>query len=94
MDLIQEAIEYIESREPGASFSYRKVAKKFNIDRTTLSRRHQGFQRTRDEEALERQLLNPQHIYYCAAYCLASDTLHNTLHARPARSAALYIYFT
>ena len=60
MDPIQEAIEYIESCEPGASFSYRKVAKKFNIDRTTLSRRHQGFQRTRDEEALERQLLNPQ----------------------------------
>jgi DNA invertase Pin-like site-specific DNA recombinase len=46
MDPIQEAIEDIESREDGASFSYPEVARKFNINRTTLSRRHQGLTRS------------------------------------------------
>jgi len=40
MDPIEKAIEYIESREEGASFSYREVAKKYNIDWTTLAQRH------------------------------------------------------
>ncbi|KAF1937743.1 hypothetical protein EJ02DRAFT_322539, partial [Clathrospora elynae] len=42
MDPIEKAIEDIESREEGASFSYREVAKKYNISRATLARRHQG----------------------------------------------------
>ena len=42
MDPIQEAIEEIESREPGASFTYRQVAKKYSINERTLARRHQG----------------------------------------------------
>jgi hypothetical protein len=42
MDPIQKAIEEIESREPGAYFSYSQVAKRYNIDRRTLARRHQG----------------------------------------------------
>ena len=60
MEPIQEAIEYLESREAGDNFSYRQVAKIFNVDRTTLSRRHQGKQR--DEATFHRdwQLLNPQ----------------------------------
>jgi len=40
MDPIQEAIEDTESRESRDEFSYREVAKKFDINRTTLSRRH------------------------------------------------------
>jgi DNA invertase Pin-like site-specific DNA recombinase len=40
MDPIEKAIEEIESREEGVSFSYREVAKKYNISRTTLTRRH------------------------------------------------------
>ena len=32
-----------------------------------------------------------QHIYYRAAHRSASDTLHDTPHARPARGAALQI---
>jgi AraC-like DNA-binding protein len=40
MDLIQEAIEDIKSREDGASFSYREVAKRFGVSRSTLARRH------------------------------------------------------
>ncbi|KAI1672200.1 hypothetical protein L13192_03059 [Pyrenophora tritici-repentis] len=42
MDPIQKAIEDIESREAGASFSYREVAKTWGVNRTTLARRHQG----------------------------------------------------
>jgi hypothetical protein len=42
MDPIQKAIEDIESREPGASFSYSQVAKKYGIGRVTLARRHRG----------------------------------------------------
>jgi len=44
MTPIQEAIEYIESRESGDEFSYRQIAKRFGVDRTTLSRRHKGVQ--------------------------------------------------
>jgi predicted transcriptional regulator len=32
MSPIQEAIEYIESREAGDKFSYRQVAKEFGVD--------------------------------------------------------------
>ena len=61
MDPIQEAIEYIESREAGDKFSYRQVAKMFGVDRTTLSRRHRGAQRPRDTQVAEdRRNLNPQ----------------------------------
>lgn len=68
MDPIQAAIEAIESREAGECFSYRQVATKFGVNRTTLSRRHQGWQRARDEEARERSLLNPQQEYELILY--------------------------
>jgi len=42
MNLIQEAIEEIDSADTPALLSYREVAKKFNVDRTTLSRHHRG----------------------------------------------------
>jgi hypothetical protein len=42
MDPIEKAIEEIESREEGAYFSYREVAKRYNISRATLMRRHRG----------------------------------------------------
>jgi hypothetical protein len=44
MTPIQEAIAYIGSRESGDKFSDRQVAKIFGVDRTTLSRRHEGVQ--------------------------------------------------
>jgi hypothetical protein len=59
MDPIQEVIEDIELHEGGERLSYRKAAKKFNVDRTTLSRQHQGKQ-TSDVGKAERQaLLHP-----------------------------------
>ena len=44
MGAIDDAIEAIKSREPGEDFTYRKIAKKFNVNRTTLAQRHKGFQ--------------------------------------------------
>ena len=61
MDPIQEAIEYIESREAGDKFSYRQVAKRFGVDRTTLSRRHKGAQPSKATQAAQdRRNLNLQ----------------------------------
>jgi hypothetical protein len=42
MNPIQEAIEEIESREPGDKFTYTEVARRYNIDGRTLARRYQG----------------------------------------------------
>jgi hypothetical protein len=42
MDPIQEAIEFLESREAGDNFLYRQVAKMFGVEYSTLARRHQG----------------------------------------------------
>ncbi|KAF1828823.1 hypothetical protein BDW02DRAFT_593021 [Decorospora gaudefroyi] len=60
MDPIQEAIEDIESRGSGYEFSYGEVAKKFNVNRTTLSRRHQGKQTANAASGEAQRHLNPQ----------------------------------
>lgn len=44
MDPIQATIAAFESRELGEQTSYTKIAAKYNVDRSTLSRRHQGSQ--------------------------------------------------
>lgn len=59
MNSIDAAIEAIDSREPGESFSYRKVAEQFGVSRATLSRRHQGHTRSHAAEQQRRQLLSP-----------------------------------
>jgi len=69
MDSIQEAIEYIESREAGDKFSYRQVAKIFGVDRTTLSRRHKGAQLSKAEQAAQdRRNLNLQQEHELVLY--------------------------
>lgn len=60
MDPIDEAISAIESHEDGASFSYREAAKRFGVDRTTLSRRHQGKTGSNEAQGKAQQLLSPQ----------------------------------
>ena len=60
MDPIQEAIEYLESREAGDNFSYRQVAKIFGVNRTTLSRRHKGLQVSHEAKCANQQQLNLQ----------------------------------
>jgi hypothetical protein len=68
MSPIQEAIEYIESREAGDKFSYHQVAKEVGFDRTTLSQRHQGKTRSYEEMAECQQLLNPQQEHELVLY--------------------------
>jgi hypothetical protein len=57
---IDNAIAAIKRLGPGKHFSYRKVAKDFNIQRSTLRRRHQGLCAPRAGEAQNRQKLSPQ----------------------------------
>jgi hypothetical protein len=58
MDPIQEAIEEIESREPGEHFSYQQLAKKYGVNRCTLARRHKGLTEAYGVKHLS---LHPQH---------------------------------
>jgi hypothetical protein len=60
MDPIQKAIEDFESRGKGASFRYREVAKRFNISRATLARRHQHKCTDRAGGGQKHQNLSPQ----------------------------------
>src|SRR3954465_12671011 len=60
MGAIKEAIEEIESLEPGEKFSYQAIANKYGVHRVTLSRRHQGLQAPRETQATHQLKLNPQ----------------------------------
>jgi hypothetical protein len=42
MDPINEAIEEINSLEEGKTFSYKAIAEKYGVVRSTLTRQHQG----------------------------------------------------
>jgi hypothetical protein len=67
MDPIQKAIEYIESREVKTSFCIAKSRKDLGVNRTALSRRHQGKTHS-NGEARQRQLLNPQQEHGLVRY--------------------------
>ncbi|RYO12746.1 hypothetical protein AA0111_g12465 [Alternaria arborescens] len=58
MDPIQEAIQEIESCEPGEHFSYQQLAKKYGVNRCTLARRHKGLTEAYGVKHLS---LHPQH---------------------------------
>jgi transposase-like protein len=60
MDPIKAAITAIESQEPGASFSYRKIAKEYGVALSTLTRRHQGVTQARADTDSTRRNLSPQ----------------------------------
>ena len=60
MDLIQAAINEIESREQGEDFSYTEVATRYGINRSTLSRRHRGVTTSRVATAEIQQKLTPE----------------------------------
>lgn len=55
---INEAIAAIESLSIGTSFSYTEVARQYNVDRSTLSRRHRKVTRSMNEKYDEHRLLN------------------------------------
>jgi predicted HicB family RNase H-like nuclease len=68
MDLIQEAIEYLELHEARDNFSSHKVAKQFSVDQTTLLQKHKDLQHVCTKEACEQQLLNPQQEHELVLY--------------------------
>jgi hypothetical protein len=54
---IDEALEYLELREPGEKFTYKDVVKIFSVSATTLSRRHKGSQGSRETKTLNERVL-------------------------------------
>ncbi len=54
---VKDLFAEIESREPGASFSYNQIAKKYGVGRRTLARRHQG---QNQPHTLAHHILHPQ----------------------------------
>ena len=60
MDPIEAAIDAIESREPGESFSYSQIAKDFGVVRSTLIRRHRQLTQSYTIAGYGRRVLSPQ----------------------------------
>ena len=60
MPPIDAAIEAIESLGPEEQFSYRKIAKKYGVERTTLARRHQAKNQPRSVKNLQQRALTPE----------------------------------
>jgi hypothetical protein len=60
MDPIQEAIADLESQEQGEQLSYSQLAKKWDVNRVTLSRRCKGIQASRASEGINRRKISPQ----------------------------------
>jgi len=58
MDPIDKAIAAIDSQISEEPLSYRAAAEEFGVDRTTLSRRHQGCQAARTTQTANGRLLN------------------------------------
>jgi hypothetical protein len=80
MERIDEAIAAIESLGDGEQLSYTKAAKKLNVDRSTLARRHQGCQAPRNTTIANGRLLNPQQEAELVTYVeqLSADGLPPT----------------
>ncbi len=58
MTPIEEAIAELESLKLGESINYTKIAQKYGVDRSTLSRRHRGVQRSKDDQYESQRVLN------------------------------------
>jgi hypothetical protein len=56
---MEAALALIESLDEGEHFTYTNVAKSYNVDRSTLSRRHRKVQAPKAEQAINQQLLSP-----------------------------------
>jgi hypothetical protein len=80
MERIDKAIAAIESPGDEEHLSYTKAAEKFNVDRSTLARRHQGCQAPRNTTIANGRLLNPQQEAELVAYIeqLSADGLPPT----------------
>ena len=59
MTAIEKAIAAIDSQDTEGQLSYRAAAKRFGVEVTTLTRRHQNKTQSRTAAAKKRQLLTP-----------------------------------
>jgi transposase-like protein len=57
---IDNAIAAIELQEAGEHYSYRKVARRFDVLNSTLTHRHKSCQRSQKEKNNTQLTLNPQ----------------------------------
>ena len=60
MSSIQAAIKEIESLSPEQSFTYKEIAAKHGVNRSTLSRRHRAASTSHAAKVINQQKLNPQ----------------------------------
>ena len=60
MDSIEAALADIESLKPGEKLNYAKIAKKHGVNRVTLSKRHRGIQRSRQDQYENQRIFNNQ----------------------------------
>ena len=56
---MEEALAAIETLGEGEKFTYQEIANRYDVNRSTLSRRHRGVQRSMKEYAVNKQLLSP-----------------------------------
>jgi hypothetical protein len=61
MTSIEAAIEAINSLEPGKPINYTAIAKKFGVERSTLSRRHRGVTSSKANQYEQQRILTNQH---------------------------------
>jgi hypothetical protein len=57
---IDDALTALESLQPGEKFSYRKIAKEYDVDRSTLTRRHQAITQSHASKIINQQKLTLQ----------------------------------
>jgi len=60
MGSIEAALAAIELLGPGESINYTAIAKKYGVERSTLSRRHRAITHARADEGINRRKLSPQ----------------------------------
>jgi hypothetical protein len=56
---IEDALAAIEAQELGEQIVYQKYADKYNVNRSTLSRRHRRVCKSREDSAADKQVLAP-----------------------------------
>jgi hypothetical protein len=68
MSPIEAALAEIESLDLGEYFLYSKIAQRFRINRSTLSRRHRAITQAHTTKAMNQQKLSPQQERELARY--------------------------
>lgn len=60
MTSMDAALAYLDSLDPSESINYTKVANKYGLSRSTLSRHHHGIQHSKKEQYANQRFLNNQ----------------------------------